>query len=181
MNQVPGFMAEFERVAVVHKDTSDVSGVRDDLIALTVESQNLCQLEVVITGYNEDPRALYDVPEVRRWIGAIMKRWPDMLFWLTPGSLWIFLLSLNPEMVEALPGHGHRIAFDTEVIAHQVATTHVAAEAILREKGLDAAQFAPIHKTARDNLFAMYEKKRFGDYIVIHPKHNQPITYRRTV
>lgn len=181
MNRVPGFLAEFEKAAVLHNDVIDVSGVRDDLVALTVEFKTLCQLEIVVTGYNDDPRALYDVPEVRRWIGAIMKRWPDMLFWLTPGSLWIFLLSLNPEMVEVLPGHSHKIAFDTDSIAQQIATSHVAAESILKSNGLDGEQIAAISKTARENLFAMYERKRFGDYNVIHPTHNKPITYRRTV
>jgi hypothetical protein len=179
MDQVPGFIAEFERAAVVHNDTSDVAGVRDDLIDLTVEFQKLCQLEVSVTGYNEDPRALYDVPEVRRWVGTIMKRWPDMLYWLTPGSLWVFVLSLNPEMVEVLPGHGHKIAFAPEVIARQMAVSYVAAEALLKEKGLTAPQIKTVGAAAQANLMGMYENKRFGAYIVIHPKLNQPITYKR--
>lgn len=179
MEQASGFIAEFDKVAVVHKDTSDVAGVRDDLIALTIEFRKLCQLEISVTGYNEDPRALYDVPEVRRWIGVIMKRWPDMLFWLTPGSLWIFILSLNPEMVELLPGHGHKVAFDTKAIARQVATSHVAAEELLTKGGLTSDQIKPIGETAQQNLFAMYQNKRLGDYVVIHPKEKRPITFRR--
>ena len=63
MDQLSGFIAEFEKTAVIHKDTSDVAGVRDDLIALTIECGKLCHLEISVTGYNEDPRALYDVPE----------------------------------------------------------------------------------------------------------------------
>jgi hypothetical protein len=179
MDQLSGFIAEFGKAAVIHKDTSDVAGVRDDLVALTIEYRKLCHLEISVTGYNEDPRALYDVPEVRRWVGVILKRWPDMLFWLTPGSLWVFMLSLNPDMNEPLPGGGHKISFDPEVIMGQVASSHVAAEDLLKKGGLTAAQIAPIAEAAQQNLLAMFKRKQFGEYMVVHPKLNQVMTYRR--
>ena len=146
---------------------------------LTVEYRTLCQVEVSVTGYNEDPRALYDVPEVRRWVGMILKRWPDMLFWLTPGSLWIFMLSLNPSMNERLPGGGHKISFDTDVITEQIASSHVAAERLLRKGGLRAAQIAPIAEAAQQNMLSMFQHKQFGQYMVVHPKLKEVVTYRR--
>ncbi|MBI3867373.1 MAG: hypothetical protein HY299_02495 [Verrucomicrobia bacterium] len=181
MDQLSGFIAEFEKAVVVHKDTSDVAGVRDDLIALTIEFRTLCHLEISVTGYNDDIRALYDVPEVRRWIGVILNRWPDMLFWLTPGALWVFILSMNPDMNEPLPGGGHRLTLDPEVIEAQVASSHVAAEGLLKKGGLNAAQIAPITEIARENLLAMFKRKKLGEYMVLHPKLNQVITYRRGI
>ena len=39
-----------------------------------------------ITGYDEDPRELFEIPEVRRWVIELDVKWPYWFFFLWPGQ-----------------------------------------------------------------------------------------------
>lgn len=98
METVKGLIADFDNAMVVNNDVSFFGPVRRELIDLTMEIGELIRVEVLIGGYNDDPRSWYEVPEVRRWVKKLLGRWPDTLLWLTPASLWYFVLSADSKL-----------------------------------------------------------------------------------
>ena len=178
MDQVPGFMAEFDRAMVVHKDIRYFAQVRDELISLSVEFDHLNHLELLINGYDDDERSLYEVPEVRRWVRLIHEQWPDFLFWLTPASLWTCMLSLNPEMHQRLPDGKLQIALDTDKVFAQFASSVAEGAAALADAGMSSEGSDAAMQQALVSLTQMLERKQLGDYVVVHPKTGGVITYR---
>src|SRR4051794_25217369 len=106
-------MVEYTRASILRRDLGHLERARDEAVVLTVRHCQLNVVELLIGGWDDDPRGLYEVPEVRRWVAAAEQRWPDLLFWLTPDSLRTCLLSLNPEMFRRPPGGPLQISFDT--------------------------------------------------------------------
>lgn len=153
--------------------------VHDELVDLTVEYDALTHLELSITGYNDDPRSLYEVPEVRRWMTLVSARWPDLYYWLTPGTLWVYALALNPDTFQRLPDGQLRIALDPERMLQSMLPGYVAAEGILAARGMPQDRIDVITRRAQQNFLAMLERKKFGDYMVVHPKSGTVTTYRR--
>lgn len=44
-------------------------------------------LSVSVSGYDDDPRELYEIPEVRRYLQGLDQEWPFWFFFLTPPSI----------------------------------------------------------------------------------------------
>lgn len=44
-------------------------------------------LSLSISGYDDDPRELFEIPEVRRYLHGLDQEWPFWLFFLTPPSI----------------------------------------------------------------------------------------------
>ncbi len=103
MEQIKGIIADFNNDMVVYKDVAYFGPVRRELIELCVEYSELIHVEVLIGGYNDDPRSLYEVPEVRRWIAKLFERWPDAMLWMTPTSLWMCILSTIRRCIRGKP------------------------------------------------------------------------------
>jgi hypothetical protein len=178
MEQLAGVIAEFGGAEILHNDVANFGSVRADTIELTVRTGRLSHLEVLIGGYDDDPRALYMVPEVRRWIRLVKERWPDALFWLTPSALWLFALSLNPDMVTPLHDGRRRIALDTEKLSAQLVHSYAEAGEILAAAGMAEDAIARASQRAFANFSAMLERKQYGDYAVVHPEDGTIMTYR---
>jgi hypothetical protein len=53
---------------------------------------------IAIDGYNDDPRQLFEIPEVRDYVGKLDAGFPYWLFFLTKTSesLWMILLCFVP-------------------------------------------------------------------------------------
>jgi hypothetical protein len=179
METLSGFIAEFDKPMILHQDVRYFGQVHDDLLKLTLAHRRLNVLEILIDGYNSDPRSLYEVPEVRRWFSLVRKTWPDLLFWLTPGALWVVILSLNPDMHQRLPDGRARIELDPDRVNLEFATSQIKGEAALKKAGLSDADVTQAGEQAQANLIQMYQRKRLGDYVVVHPTKGDITTYRR--
>jgi hypothetical protein len=180
MEKLFGVIAEFDHAMILHKDTHYFGYVRAELINLTVKHRQLIHLEIAIGGYNDDSRALYEVPEVRRWVKLVHKAWPDSLLWLTPASLWIWVLCLNPGMCSRLPDGRMQIAMDTDVIVRQFAESLVAGEDVLSKGRMTEDQLERVRDQAQRNLMHMLERKKPGeDYTFVHPDTGKVVYYKR--
>jgi hypothetical protein len=180
MEKLFGVFANFDNAMILHKDVHYFGWVRSELIALTIKHGQLNHLEIAIGGYNDDNRSLYEVPEVRRWVKLVHREWPDSMFWLTPGSLWIWVLCLNPSLCERLPDGRIQIAMDTEIIVPQVAASFVAAEEVLSKGGMAEDQMHRVSKQAQRTLAQMFERKKPGeDYTLSHPDTGDVLYYKR--
>ncbi len=82
MDTLAGLIADFDHAIIVHKDITYFGRVRKEISELTIEYGKLVHVEILVGGYNDDETALYEVPEVKRWIKLIHTRWPDTLMWL---------------------------------------------------------------------------------------------------
>jgi hypothetical protein len=179
MQELSGFIAEFDRAMVLRKEVGHFGSMREELIALTVETGGLNHLEVFIGGFDDDNRSLYQIPEVRRWVQLLERKWPDLLMWLTPGSLWWCLLCLNPGMHSRTPDGKTRIALDTDKLTEQFTSSVAQGAVMLERSGLKNGQSQAIMLQALSNLMQTFERKKLGDdYVVIHPKSGTVLTCR---
>jgi hypothetical protein len=185
METLSGFIASFDKAMVVHKDLYYFGPVRDELIQLTAEYNQLNLLDLLIQGYDDDNRSLYEVPEVTRWIRMIYARWPDLLYWLTPTSLRVYMLCLNPSMHQRLPDGRIQIALDLEELSRQFVASAVADEKALSKAGMARDKIDPVSNQADRNLLKMFERISQGkdydfgkDYILIHPKDGKVRKYQ---
>jgi hypothetical protein len=180
MQILPGVLACFDLQMVLHQDTQYFGWVRTELIDLTLRDGALNRVEVTIGGYDDDPRSLYEVPEVRRWVRQVQKEWPDAPFWLTPASLWLWMLCLNPQMFSRLPDGRLQIAMDTDQIIQQYQAVAISALELLLGRGLSDEAQAAVQQQAADNLHQTFERKKLGtDYGLVHPDTGQMVQYRR--
>jgi hypothetical protein len=178
MDELSGFIAEFDKAMVVHNDIRYFGRARRELLELTVKYRHLNALELLVNGYDEDPRSLYEVPEVRRWMTEVREHYPDLLFWLTPGSLWVACLCLNPDMHSRLPDGRGRIELDTDRLLLQFDKSTVEAGGLLADAGLSDDDIVVVATQAHANLFQMFERKQLGQYVVVHPVHGDVVRYR---
>ena len=142
MDELAGFIAEFQEREVRYSDISGFGSVREDAVELSVRHRRLCHIEVVVARYDDDPRSLYEVAEVRRWIRAVLSAWPDALFWLTPMAQWVFLLGLHPEMWTRDAGGLLTIAIDVEQLIPGIAASFAAGALVLEEGGMGESDVA---------------------------------------
>jgi hypothetical protein len=180
METLAGVFATFDHAMILHQDPHYFGWVLTELLNLTVKHKKLHRLEFFIGGYNDDKRSLYEVPEVRRWIRLLQEGWPDSMMWLTPGSLWVWILSLNPKMCTRLPDGQMQIVLDPEIVIPQFAESLVAGEDALKRRGMSKGELKKILKDAQSTLDGLFQRKKAGtDYLVIHPETGEPRFYER--
>ncbi|MCL4852445.1 MAG: hypothetical protein KJZ78_13820 [Bryobacteraceae bacterium] len=103
---------EFEPVIIVvsreeieSRDTSAVLGTLKSCIASTETVQAYFEkVDVAFHGYNEDSRELFEIPEVREYVGLLDDAFPYWLFFLTKSGLGlqcIMLCFMPPYLTEA--------------------------------------------------------------------------------
>jgi hypothetical protein len=63
------------------------------------------RISLVVDGYNDDPRELFEVPEVRAYIRRLDQAWPNWFFFLSQADESIKLLeSCLCDTIEVVPG-----------------------------------------------------------------------------
>jgi hypothetical protein len=180
MEKLFGVISTFDNAMIRNKDTHYFGYVRADLIELTLKHGYLNHLEIAIGGYNDDSRALYEVPEVRRWVKQAHTVWPDSMMWMTPGSLWIWILCLNPGMHSQLPDGRNQIKMDMEIIIPQFAESLLAGEDVLSNAGMLEEQVKGVKVQAQQNFSHMLERKKPGeDYLLLNPEGGPTVWYKR--
>lgn len=81
-------------------ETLDVSGCLKPLNALLTSRENALQfrsrVNFIVDGYDDDPRELYEIPEVRAFVAALDREWPQWFYFLAKcgGILTIVALCL---------------------------------------------------------------------------------------
>jgi len=90
-------------------ETGDIDDPLDLLRALTADRRtalDFCgRVSLVVDGYNDDPRELFEVPEVRAYVKCLDQAWPNWFFFLSQADESIKLLeSCLCETIEVIPG-----------------------------------------------------------------------------
>ena len=178
METVKGLIADFDNAMVVNNDVSFFAPVRRELIDLTMEIGELIRVEVLIGGDNDDPRSWYEVPEVRRWVKKLLGRWPDTLLWLTPASLWYFVLSADSKLFSRQADGQLKIEMDLQPVIHKIGDSMAIGAQTLRDAGMEEDAVDRVFDQGLENINHMIAARRFlEDYNVVHPKNGKPILY----
>jgi hypothetical protein len=90
-------------------ETCDIDEPLQFLRRLTADRQTALEfcgrISLVVDGYNDDPRELFEVPEVRAYIKRLDQAWPNWFFFLSQADESIKLLeSCLCETIEVVPG-----------------------------------------------------------------------------
>ena len=106
-------------------DADEALDLLQELVSDTEVTLSCCgRVSLVIDGYNDDPRELFEVAEVRAFLQALDARWPYWYFFLSQADDSIKLLeSCLCDSIEVVPGVN---AIDTEQLTASL-TRHFAA------------------------------------------------------
>jgi len=90
-------------------ETCDIDEPLELLRSLTADRRTAIEfcgrISLVVDGYNDDPRELFEVPEVRAYIKRLDLAWPYWFFFLSQADESIKLLeSCLCETIEVVPG-----------------------------------------------------------------------------
>jgi hypothetical protein len=96
----------FSREQVEAHDISEPLQVLRQLTGNPEKGVGACgRISLVIDGYNADPRELFEIPEVRRYIKAIDDLWPYWYFFLSQADDSIKIVeSCLCDSIEVVPG-----------------------------------------------------------------------------
>ena len=61
------------------RDISLIHGVVKDVLSFFATTGQLVPIDLGISGYDHDPRALFDIPEVRQWASTLYQELPFIL------------------------------------------------------------------------------------------------------
>ena len=62
-----------------------------DLAHLWISEKKPSRANLTISGYDDDPRELYEIPEVCQWANQTYNQFPSLLFFLTSASIYSFV------------------------------------------------------------------------------------------
>ena len=126
------------RTAVERDDLASVLG-RLKLLSATREDAWLYrgQLSIVFEGYEDDPRELVDLPEVRRFVVRLNAAWPYWAFFMdqldSTISLWLACLC-----GKAFPGSG-QVELDIELLREMLRSGFDGMNALFDRHGFSEA------------------------------------------
>jgi len=58
--------------------------------------RDYAKMTILVDGYNDDDRELWDIPEVTEWFKTLHKTYPYILYFLTPESIKLYFNILAP-------------------------------------------------------------------------------------
>lgn len=85
-----------QKSEVLSTDISGLSPVIEARIKATQESQSWFLLDLRVSGYDLDSRALWELPEVREWFELVSQKWPFLPYLLTRESCQLYLYCVMP-------------------------------------------------------------------------------------
>jgi len=83
-----------ERKDIEHLSENGLQCLTEDITTLArlwITEETPSTAELTISGYDDDPRELYEIPEVCRWAKEIIKEFPVLLFFLKDTSIDRFI------------------------------------------------------------------------------------------
>jgi hypothetical protein len=78
-----------EHPSVAHRKT--LEGLLGGFVAACVQEETLRKITLMIDGYDDDPRELYEIPEVCVWARDSVKQLPSLPFFLDDDSQYRFV------------------------------------------------------------------------------------------
>jgi len=105
---------------------SSVEASLSHVIQKTIDKNRIYYIALSIDGYNNDPRELYEVPEVQQWAARIWRECPEFIWWLTPVSkirfcAWLFPPKDKSEELSPIYQDKLKIKFASDILTEAMA------------------------------------------------------------
>lgn len=84
---------QIDKSSILARDPEPVAQILESFIPELCE-RNCGRVQLEVLGYLNDPRELYDIPEVRSYYQALFERVPGLFYWLDSTSHMLLLLGL---------------------------------------------------------------------------------------
>ena len=126
------FMSDKENVGKL--DSTISRSLRDNCLKRTINSGELFFANLGIQGYDDDPRGLFQIPEVMAWVRACEDRIPDLGAWLSPFSITWFAMAVFSAS-QKHPNNLDKPSFSIEFYKDWVKAHIIAASRVLKEHG----------------------------------------------
>lgn len=84
------FMLPVQRKDIEHPSDEGLHYITEsitDLARVWIAEGKPSRTELTISGYDDDPRELYEIPEVCQWANQIFNQFPALLFFITSASI----------------------------------------------------------------------------------------------
>jgi hypothetical protein len=91
------------REAILAGDTSGADDIEDDVAKAIKKNKGIKKWLLTISGYDEDKRELYEIPEVRRWCTKVFEKKPYFLLFLEDIG-WFILCVLEIRIIKSSEG-----------------------------------------------------------------------------
>lgn len=160
-----GFVVNVSYAEIVNLEFGTVAKHIDLATKLTVENGQLYRMELMIDGFNSDPRPLDEIPEVQRWVKRVDSIFDDMLYWLTPSAFVWYAICLGPR---------YAVRLDNELIGMKLEQADIMSKggAIIERltKFISIQQVTEMFKKDKGSNFqaAREGKVKYGiDYLVL--------------
>jgi len=76
------------REEIVSEDVSRVREILNTSVPTLVE-RNRNRVTIMVNGYNDDPRELFLINEVRKWFHHLFDAVPELFFWMDMSRPWL--------------------------------------------------------------------------------------------
>ena len=125
----------FSRRQVEERDLSEPLGFLRRLTADRDIALEFCgRISLVVDGYNDDPRELFDIPEVRSFLQQLDRAWPYWFFFLSQADPSIQCLeSCLADTIEIAPGV---VSIDMDQMDNNLARHFTAMQRLREQLGL---------------------------------------------
>lgn len=101
---IPGIYFSVSKEDVLKKDITTLKSTVDNTASLTAQHNKMFFIELMFDGFDEDTRPVYAIPEIISWIQKAKNELRgELAFWLTPGAMLRYYLTINPTWWKQLP------------------------------------------------------------------------------
>ena len=167
IRELQGFLFAVSKEEVQSLGTDTTASMVQTVRKLSLDTRTHHVIELSVHGYGDDPRELFEIPEVVRWFQHLLRTMDEVTFWLAPTPLRIALLCVLPNTWQRNTDGAVVVEFDPKVVMDRLMLNNVSAAMSLSADGLsleDGKTFA--EQAARNINDAMHGKSFGSGYIV---------------
>jgi hypothetical protein len=168
LKQYRGYLVSIPKEDVAGMSLANLDDYLKIAMDSTVTRQELHSLELTIGGYDGDSRELYEIPEVVAWMRHVQAQRKSITYWLTPGSLFMFILCCLPNSWRRLPDGQLEMTIEPAEVTQMTQGGGIAAMMQLAMSGMPPEKMSAIVNQSAQKLSEGMQGRFHGrDYMVV--------------
>ena len=165
--EIPGILFVVSKEQVESLQIDATASMVQTVRSLTLSTRRHHVIELSIHGYDQDPRELFEIPEVVRWFQHLLLKIEEVTFWFAPTPLRIALLCMLPESWKRTSAGAIEVEIDPKVVMDKLMLRNVSAAMALAADGLSLEGGQKVAEQAARNMSDAMQGKALGrGYIV---------------
>lgn len=118
------FVIGCDKRMIVEKDTELVGHWVNSLLSTPMNMVEKCVFVLNYDGFNDDPRELYEIPETIAYTKEILKKYPELFYFLEEDTQKWMLLSLNSPKVVEVKGIDKSVEVNVSKLINDILDIH---------------------------------------------------------